>query len=408
MDANTIKLSFETYMIDENKIWFPAFDHNGLYFQDQTEKEAVLAGIIPNEEKYMIRLFSSMQKWKNRIFLIPFAAQNISIYDTVRNEFQQIPLRTINDFGEKKHANELAKFWCSELYDNYLFLFPHNYPALVIIHAETLEIEYIYDFIDDLEKQAINGEPYITDICVENGTAYCSCGCANVVIQIELRERNIKFYEIPGAVNGTNGILKIQNEIWLAPRIKGGILCFDQKKNKVSIYDQYPDGFQSKHLPFHTLFKCSNGIVLIPDLSEDFILLDAQSGKMCSMQYLSDFISGKFEKYAYSIDKTMAYGIKGDTISFMSGKDYNFYIVNLATHDVKKYEFFITNIYPEIGMIPFSKCNFEHNHVFAENQTYRLRSYLSYITNTNYVKKELLCTTNIKGEKIYHALKPCT
>ena len=108
MDKNKVKLSFETYIKEADKIWFTTYDHNGLYCKRSGNKDAVLVGIVPYERRYALRLYASMKKYGNNIFLVPFFANEIAVYNTVSKIFTKLPLKKIDEFGQKKLANENA------------------------------------------------------------------------------------------------------------------------------------------------------------------------------------------------------------------------------------------------------------------------------------------------------------
>lgn len=404
MDKNKVKLSFETYIEEEDKIWFPAYDHNGLYCKQRENEEAILQGIVPYERRYAFRLYASIKKYGNKIFLIPFLANEIAVYDIDTNIFIKLSLKKVDGFGQKKLANENAKFWCSEVYGSFLYLFPHNYPAMVIINMRTLEINYVSDFINELEAQSVNNEAYITDVCVENGIAYCSCGCAEVILQIEMKNRNITIYKVPICGNGFNGILKLGTDIWLTPRIEGGVVCFGIKRNTVTVYEKYPDGFTSSYVPFHTLYKCEKGIILFPNLSEQFILLDTKTGEMENIKYASDLICGDKIENTYGFDNTMAYSIDGDTISFMSGKDYSFYKVNIDTGEICKTEFYTTNLYPQRRFLSLGNLILWDCDLIGESVPFDSCMFIEYIKERNRWRNDKDKFLGAEGKEIYAKL----
>ncbi len=404
MDKKKIKLSFETYIIEEDKTWFTAFDHNGLYCNYNGSEEAVLEAVIPDERRYAFRLYAEIKKYKSRIFLIPFSADEVAVYDISKKIFTKLPLKKVDEFGQKKLVNENAKFWCSKVYKRYLFLFPHNYPAMAIIDMHTLEISYVSDFVDELEQLSVNNEPYITDVCVENEMAYCSCACAKAIVQIELKSRNIKIIKVPVHVEGFNGILKIGRNIWLIPRVKGGVVCFDLERNTTTLFDDYPEGFSSSYVPFHTLYKCKKGILLIPALSEQFVLLNTKTGKMENIKYLSDLICGDRIEDIYSCDKTMAYSMEDETISFMSGKDYGFYKVNMETEEVFKNEFYITNSYPQKECYSLANLKPGYNLIFVENEAFDICDYIECVEDLLRLRNNESKLLSIDGKGLYEKL----
>ena len=385
-NENRIKLSFETCIIDGGGIWFVAFDHNGLYFRDRLSKKTDLIGIIPNEGKYVFRLYTSMIRYGSKIFLIPFLAKEVAVYDINKKEFKKIALKNVNEFGDRKQASDRAKFWCSQLYADTLFLFPHNYPALVMIQVHTFEVSYLTDFVDELEGASINQEPYITDVYVENHMAYCSCSCANVIVRVNLAERNASVCKIPVKANGFNGITKIGDEIWLAPRIVGGIVCFNCKEETVSVYDNYPDGFQCSYVPFHTLYQCREGILMVPDLSNQFLLLDYKTKNIKNVDYLSDLIDGERFEGIYSFDNTMAYSKKDDLLMFMSGKDYTFYMVNINNERIQHENFYSYSSYPKKDCLSVGGLQSNRDIFFEENKNFGLSPFLVYVEERKKLK----------------------
>lgn len=400
-NENKIKLSFETCIIEEEEIWFTAFDHNGLYFKDRLSEKTDLAGIIPNEKKYALRLYASMEKCGNKIFLIPFSAKEVAVYDSEKKEFKKIALKNISEFANRKLANDRAKFWCSQLYADTLFLFPHNYPALVMINIHTLEVSYVSEFVHELEQLSINQEPYITDVYVENHIAYCSCSCANAVVQVNLAEKNVSICKVAVDANGFNGITKIGNEIWLAPRIDGGIVCFDTKKNKGFVYDKYPKGFQCSYAPFHTLYQCGRGILLMPDLSNQFVLLDLQTQNMENIAYLSDLINGEQLEGIHAFDKTMAYSMEDNQLRFMSGNDYTFYLVDIDSGRIQQEDFYSDDSYPKKNCLPVGTLNWNTDIFFYENDKFGLSPFLAYAEERENLKEEEKKQFKAIGEKIY-------
>lgn len=404
MDKNKVKLSFETYIKEADKIWFTTYDHNGLYCKRSGNKDAVLVGIVPYERRYALRLYASMKKYGNNIFLVPFFANEIAVYNTVSKIFTKLPLKKIDEFGQKKLANENAKFWCSEVYDGFLFLLPHNYPAMVIINMRTLEINYVSNFINELELQSVNNEAYITDVCVENGIAYCSCGCAQIIVKINMKSRNVTICKIPICGNGFNGILKLGTHIWLTPRIKGGVVCYCIKRNTVTLYEKYPDGFTASYVPFHTLYQCEKGIILFPNLSDQFILLNIKTGEMENIKHVSDLISGDKIEDTYGFDNTMAYSIDGKTISFMSGKDYSFYRVNIDTGEFYKTEFYTTNVYPQKRFLSLGNLSLWECDLIGESEPFDSCMFIEYIKERHRLRNDEDKFLGAEGKEIYAKL----
>ncbi len=371
------RLSYEFFWEEGDKFWFSAFDHNGLYCRDNTTQEVNFLGKIPGELEYQFRLYSSIFKVGEKIFLIPHNAISIAVYDIKFEKFSKIFLKEVSCFGKQKIAMEQHKFWKSVLYNKEIIMMPCNYPAMVILNIKTFEIRYITDFVQKLDRLSLIAQPYITDMKIENDIAYCSCGCMNAVIKINLRSHESEIIVVPSKSDGYAGIAKVNDDIWLGPVISGGIIRYNTKTKKIIEYIDYPEDLKYPAVPFQTFFRYGNRLLLVPALANQFILLNIQNGKMEKIEELSRIISKEKDKNVYSYDTATAYFYQDYVLTFVNGADYGIYRYDFEREEIKSFYLYSKRHYPKAENIScLGKYTTLKERVFGEYDSFPQRDYL--------------------------------
>lgn len=157
-------LAFENFIQVDDDYWFTGFNINGLFRLDHKTWKADFMGCFPAEKDWR-RLFFSICQYKNLLIFAPLSAEQIAIYRMDTSEFISIPLQepekltksqiqSFTDQGESLNVPyyKYRKFLVCAAYNGYAFLFPCTYPAVIKIHLETFEIEYLYEPIAELQK----------------------------------------------------------------------------------------------------------------------------------------------------------------------------------------------------------------------------------------------------------------
>lgn len=400
------KLSYEFFVEEESKYWFSAFDHNGLYCRDIETQEISFLGIIPGELEYQFRLYSSIFKVGQKIILVPHNASGIAVYDIGYKKFSKINLKAVSEFGEYKIAMEQHKFWVATLYNNEIFMMPCNYPAMVILNVETSQLIYITDFVKKLDKNCLINQPYITQIKVENEMAYCSCGCINAIVQINLQTYASEIIIVPSSSDGYCGIIKLSDDFWLAPVMSGGVVKYCSETNKVVEYNDYPNGFECPAVPFQKIYRYNNSLLLLPALANQFVLLNIKTGKMQKIEIISDIISREKNKNVYSYDRATAYSYHNNILSFVSGTDYGIYRYDLEKGKLTSGFLYTNYQYPEKQNLYYLGKYFNMERIFfEESDSYHLKDFVKCIELSLLKYSIIKIQRDRVGEKIYEYLK---
>lgn len=125
------------FCVDGNDIWFMYGRINALMKYSINKDYTYVIGTVPNEQMFQ-EIYADIYKWKDKIYLIPFLAREIAVYDIRKNQFKKIPLQFIEKYGE-------AGLFCKAYAEGqYLYCVPFLYEFILKIDMETDCIEYVH------------------------------------------------------------------------------------------------------------------------------------------------------------------------------------------------------------------------------------------------------------------------
>lgn len=151
---------------DGEFLWCTARDFNGLFRIDFKIYEIESMGQFPGEKVEGYRLFYDIAEYNGKLYFSPYNAKSIAVYDKRTRSFSKISLN-------EKIRDVDGKFAGILIYDNYVYLQGNRVYTIVQIDAQTNEITYIEDWVEDI-KQYVGGnsEFYIKQGCVHDGNLY--------------------------------------------------------------------------------------------------------------------------------------------------------------------------------------------------------------------------------------------
>ncbi|MCQ2498092.1 MAG: hypothetical protein MJ133_03835 [Lachnospiraceae bacterium] len=368
-----IKITFEKYIEENGKIIFPAFNHNALYEMSLENREITMLARIPGSNFFQHRTFFAIEKYKSKFFLIPFWGTKIWIYDRETCELTNIKIAPEIDFDTDAINLKPGKFARSFVNGQYMYIFPHFYPALVIIDMETLEVTYDTDVVENLCKIRQNDDALITGVNQYENHVYCSIGNSNSVLVYNLNNHSHYILPIPFSGIGFNGIGVTEDRIILTPRRHGAVAMYDRKKKECTeIYD-YPSDYNCANIPFQSIVKISSGYLLIPTNSNFFMILKDEGNIIC-LREESIGLQGILDS-RISYDRVMAYGVEGSKVWYISGIDEMYYEFNMDTASCVG-----EKLVTEVGDLFFKEIlDNSDEKLFEESALFDIKSFLRFL-----------------------------
>lgn len=205
-----------------------SIENNLIYTIDENSGATEIVGMIPEEKISDRRLCGALCTWRKKLVFIPFNAKKIWILDLETEEWCGINLK--NPDIKIKSLNAIV-------YEDFLYIIPLRYPALVIVNLKTLEI------IED-KKCIIPNKSNFDDkfgffcgnVVVENGKIYAASCSSNAVLIYDMKRKEYEWKQVGSKGNGYVGIAKYRDDFWLAPRVNTPIVKWNGEE-KIQEYE---------------------------------------------------------------------------------------------------------------------------------------------------------------------------
>lgn len=132
--VRNLKIKIRCSLSDGDDIWFIP-DNTGILCKYDVQSEEIdYMRIIPDEIR-SVCAYNSIVKYKGKLFLIPYWAERITIFDLESEEFEKIDLPDLEEMNQEGH-----KFQSERKKNNYLYLIPVKYAYIIRLNMDTLEI----------------------------------------------------------------------------------------------------------------------------------------------------------------------------------------------------------------------------------------------------------------------------
>lgn len=339
-----IPLVFENFIQVGDDYWFTGFNINGLFRLDPKTWKADFMGCFPAEKDWR-RLFFSICQYKNLLIFAPLSAEQIAIYRMDTSEFISIPLQEPQKLTKSQMQPSTVqgeflnvpyykyrKFLVCAAYNGYAFLFPCTYPAVIKIHLETFEIEYLYEPITELQKIIKHPQSYYFRKGEQQGNIITLWYvAANAFVEFNMDTCQFK---ICGFVNDNETYVETvcdDTDYWLFPKdIDGKVKRISKEFQKNSFID-LSEGDIFEKLPYLYAVDAGNDIYAFPSTAKHvikigkkqncakaFSILDSEnvlthSGSAASWQF---FFAYRFGNTIFAYDafsyKLLSYDLNTD------------------------------------------------------------------------------------------------
>ena len=206
-----INIDFMDAVIVGNDIWFFSMDYNGLFSVNMDTEEIVFRGQVPWEEEMKNGLYNSICATNKKIYLIPFMATQMAVYDIETSSFKAVKI------GDAEKSQNYAE---AILHDDKIFMFNYYNPYIGIVDINREEVCIIDSFQNKIKDIEIEDEtiwfrkqPILIDDII-----YMPCAKANAIVQIDCKSKDCQVNILGKEKQGYAGACLVEEEIWLLPR----------------------------------------------------------------------------------------------------------------------------------------------------------------------------------------------
>lgn len=211
-------------------IWFFPYYFNRLFVMNIKTKIVKYYDIPLFIERHGgVENFSSMVYIGEKIYLIPFYAQEILQFDILSEKFTSIAIDPIWLRDKKELCMGTA------VYGKYLFLMGACVPVIFRINIMDNSIDYITDWMKKVEDIIFNKEDAFfrkQNILLGNRLYIPFCN-VNAVLEIDCESMETVIHKLGEEKEGYSGICFSEGNIWLSPRYHNRLTKWNIKKNSV-------------------------------------------------------------------------------------------------------------------------------------------------------------------------------
>lgn len=214
--AERSKVMIEDAIFFENKVWCYSRKLNYLLAFDVRTSEVTFCQKVPYKREGKERLYASMKEIDGKIYLIPFYAKKMMVFDIKKELFSEIEL----DEDVFKMKQDGPFFMAVESYARYLYVFPAYSKFILRVDTDTNEVAYISGWEKEIEEFSFekNDGYFRRQVVLLDDKMYVPFCTANAVLELDCVTMKYKIHQLGQQNMGYSGIGFDGKAFWLSAR----------------------------------------------------------------------------------------------------------------------------------------------------------------------------------------------
>lgn len=330
--------------VEENgKIWIALLNRNGICEINKETRCARILKIFEEESLTNDNLYSHIEKFENNLVFTPGMAEKIAIYNLEYDSLFYISLSPLEHLY--KESMDGIKFWNTFQYQSDIYMFGYSYPAIIKIDMNSMELTYITDWVDEVEKdiQYGNMDGYFSDGHVLCGDlVLVPVGCMNAVLELNLKNGHTKIKHLKVSMKGIGGLSSLDGNImWIVGRsnITNRISCWNRQTDTINEF-LLTDIDENMYAPFYAPICIESKILLVPLTASCIYEINIYTGKI-KKNKVSETLLKNPEYQLWPWWKTMAVDLQGEWLTFSTCNDFKWHEYNVITGEFQSYIYYI-------------------------------------------------------------------
>lgn len=322
---------------DNEKIWMPLTNKNGICEIDKKTKTAKIRKIFDGEPINKDFLYCYIKKVNNILIFSPGTAERIAIYNLDDDHIIYIPLKPLS-CSCKQNQNEI-KFGNILQYGLDVYLLGYSYPAIIKINTKSFEIKYITNWVEEVDANIKEGNicGYFSDgyiICKD--LALIPIGCMRAVLELNLKTTQATLRKLKISMSGIGGLSTWDGEnIWLVGKgnLTNWICCWNMNTDRI-IEIQLDTIKADIFDPFYAPICTDSKIFLMPMSAPYIYEIDIKTNAVTKNKALEKLFKSCLFQDGW---KTLIPRMRNNLLTFFLYGDSKWYDYNILTGEIQNY-----------------------------------------------------------------------
>lgn len=253
---------------------------NGLYkFNLSTEQVEYICD-LPEKNELDKQAYTDVILCGKELYFIPAFAKNVAIYDIEQGKFTEINILKYMAEGDK--GFNIAG---GAVYGEWLCLYPCLASSIIRINIKTKMIDTNNFYIETtgIKKDIF---AYHKRHFQSDSGLYIALASYDGVLYIDIEKFEFYIIDIPNDGTGYSAIVKIEDDLWLAPNKEGAIVKYNIVNKRNEKIKEYPPKFRRNNdLAFSDfMYFGDDNLYLLPFAANMFIRIDKKQETMYKLE----------------------------------------------------------------------------------------------------------------------------
>lgn len=388
-----LALSIQDMVFGEKTGWFVSRRYQAVCEVNLETGNTEILARIPETEIKEMDLYRYIHRRENKIYLSPFQAEGICIFDLTNKGFKKLYFPN----GTSSHYIDL------DFYEDEVVLKPWRGNGIGRYHEIADEVHFCDEFMEEYQSNCtqydVNQPAFVGRMKRVNNDIWLPCAQSNGVIRYSLEDGSWEYYEVGDRNNTYNDIEIVGNDAWLLPYHSSKIVRWNLITKHYEEYDGYLEWVNRNGREITQLFgwwyRNEDKLYAIPMQGECIVEINLETNTFKPVQ-----INGKYN----ILDRKFKHWKSWGNIEMVREKENELYLMlaydeSLLVLDKKdmsirrKMEIRLSDVSYRNIQEELFEMNSQGSHLIAyeDKGYYSLMNYLEYIKNRSEDSTENSC-----------------
>lgn len=252
----------------EDRYWFVGLKDNCLYCTTKDFQQIEVKERINWDETLPVQTqYGDVVHSRDKIFIIPWTARDIKVYNLITQSMSSI------DVKEAYDAREREKLFSSHvIIGNRLYLIPYAYNDIVVVDIDKEVIEKKISLTS--RKEGVTRSYLVGDSSNKADRIWVAQEGTSQIGELDIKSDCVKWFDLGNENLCISGIVSCIDGIWIFPKKLTEIYYLDLNSMEMRLYPVNIAGYEPGENSFSKIITCEDAIYVISNEANKIIRLN--------------------------------------------------------------------------------------------------------------------------------------